>query len=72
MEHYVSTIMPFEESNKREVLNKIQLMVRSNAIGIPLLAVIQGIISLGGYLLCDAPNPYLTSFATAFALLFHW
>ena len=67
MEHYVSTIMPFEESNKREVLNKIQLMVRSNAIGIPLLAVIQGIISLGGYLLCDAPNPYLTALFTAFA-----
>lgn len=67
MEHYVSTIMPFEESNKREVLNKIRLMVRSNAIGIPLLAVIQGIISLGGYLLCDAPNPYLTALLTAFA-----
>lgn len=67
MEHYVSTIMPFEEINKREVLNKIQLMVRSNAIGIPLLAVIQGIISLGGYLLCDAPNPYLTALLTAFA-----
>lgn len=67
MEHYVSTIMPFGESNKREVLNKIQLMVRSNAIGIPLLAVIQGIISLGGYLLCDAPNPYLTALLTAFA-----
>ena len=67
MEHYVSTIMPFEECNKREVLNKIQLMVRSNAIGIPLLAVIQGIISLGGYLLCDAPNPYLTALLTAFA-----
>lgn len=67
MEHYVSTIMPFEESNKREMLNKIQLMVRSNAIGIPLLAVIQGIISLGGYLLCDAPNPYLTALLTAFA-----
>ena len=67
MEHYVSTIMPFTESNKREVLNKIQLMVRSNAIGIPLLAVIQGVISLGGYWLCDAPNPYLTALLTAFA-----
>lgn len=42
-------------------------MVRSNAIGIPLLAVIQGVISLGGYWLCDAPNPYLTALLTAFA-----
>ena len=67
MENFVSTILPFKEKNKKEVLNKVQLMVRSNAIGIPLLAIIQGIISLGGYLLCDAPNPILTSLLTAFA-----
>lgn len=67
MESYVTVLLPFEEENKREVLEKIQLMVRSNAIGIPLLAVIQGFISLGGYLLCGAPNPILTAFLTAFA-----
>lgn len=67
MEHYISTLLPFDESNKQEVLSKIELMVRSNAIGIPLLAVIQGVISFGGYLLCGAPNPVLSAMLTAFA-----
>ena len=67
MEQFISDLMPFEENNKREVLQKIQLIVRSNAIGIPLLAIIQGFISLFGYLLCDAPNPVLTAMLTAFA-----
>ena len=48
MEQFISELLPFEENNKREVLQKIQLIVRSNAIGIPLLAIIQGIISLFG------------------------
>lgn len=67
MEAYISTILPFTEENKREVLKKIQIIVRSNAIGIPLLAIIQGIISLGGYLLAGAPNPFLAAMLTAFA-----
>ncbi len=66
MEHYVSTLLPFKAENKIEVLKKVQLMVRSNAIGIPLLAIIQGFISLGGYLICDAPNPFLSAMLTAF------
>ena len=49
------------------MLQKIQLIVRSNAIGIPLLAIIQGFISLFGYLLCHAPNPVLTAMLTGFA-----
>ena len=67
MEHYISTLLPFKAENKIEVLKKVQLMVRSNAIGIPLLAIIQGFISLGGYLICDAPNPFLSAMLTAFA-----
>ena len=49
MEQFISELLPFEENNKREVLQKIQLIVRSNAIGIPLLAIIQGIISLPAF-----------------------
>ena len=50
-----------------EVLEEVDRIVRSNAIGIPLLAIIQGIISLGGYWLCSAPNPILTAMLTGFA-----
>ena len=67
MERYVHTLLPFKEKYKREVLEEVDLIVRSNAIGIPLLAIIQGVISLGGYWLCGAPNPVLTALLTGFA-----
>ncbi len=66
MEAYISALLPFTEKNKRKVLKKIQVIVRSNAIGIPLLAVIQGTISLGGYLLAGVANPFLAAMLTAF------
>lgn len=67
MEHYISTLLPFKENNKQEVLQKIHVIVRSNAIGIPLLAVIQGCISLLGYWLCGVPNPLLAALFTGVA-----
>ncbi|MCI5579793.1 MAG: AI-2E family transporter [Phocaeicola plebeius] len=67
MEQYIHTLLPFKEKYKMEVLEEVDRIVRSNAIGIPLLAIIQGIISLGGYWLCSAPNPILTAMLTGFA-----
>ncbi len=67
MECFVSSILPFRPENKREVMHKIVLIVRSNAIGIPMLAFFQGAISLGGYLLSDIPDPLLAAVLTAFA-----
>lgn len=67
MEAYIATLLPFKEENKKDVLTQIKLIVRSNAIGIPLLALIQGVIALGGYLLSSAPNPLLAALLTAFA-----
>ncbi len=67
MEHYISTLLPFKEDNKQEVLQQIHVIVRSNAIGIPLLAVIQGCISLLGYWICNVPNPLLAALFTAVA-----
>lgn len=67
MEQYVHTVLPFKEKYKKEVLAEVELIVRSNAIGIPLLAIIQGAISLGGYWLCGVPNAVLTAMLTGFA-----
>lgn len=67
MERYIYTVLPFKDKFKREVLEEVDLIVRSNAIGIPLLAIIQGVISLGGYWICGAPNPILTAMLTGFA-----
>lgn len=39
MEAYVNDILPFNEANTQEVIHEINMIVRSNAIGIPLLAI---------------------------------
>ena len=56
MEAYVNDILPFNESNTQEVTNEINMIVRSNAIGIPLLAIIQGGVAMIGYFLSEHPT----------------
>lgn len=69
MEAYIYDIMPFSRENKLDVLNEINMIVSSNAIGIPLLAIIQGLIALGGYLIFNAPSPLFFAFLTCFATI---
>ena len=54
MEAYVNDILPFNEANTQEVIHEINMIVRSNAIGIPLLAIIQGGVAMIGFLTCFA------------------
>lgn len=69
MEAYIYDILPFKKDNKLEVLNEINMIVTSNAIGIPLLAIIQGLIAMGGYWIFNAPSPFLFGFLTCFATI---
>ena len=69
MEAYVNDILPFNEANTQEVIREINMIVRSNAIGIPLLAIIQGGVATIGYLLFGAPNILLLGFLTCFATI---
>ncbi|MDE6163328.1 MAG: AI-2E family transporter [Bacteroides sp.] len=69
MEAYVNDILPFNETNTQEVTNEINMIVRSNAIGIPLLAIIQGGVAMIGYLLFGAPNILMLGFLTCFATI---
>ena len=50
MEQYIYELLPFSDSNKKHVMNEINMIVRANAIGIPLLAIIQGAIATFGIL----------------------
>ena len=76
MENYLYTLFPFSDQNKDEVLNEINMIVKSNAIGIPLLAVIQGIVAVIGYLsfrLRSAVIWFLTCIATIIPIVGpHW
>ena len=69
MEAYVNDILPFNETNTQEVIHEIYMIVRSNAIGIPLLAIIQGGVAMIGYLLFGAPNILMLGFLTCFATI---
>ena len=69
MEAYVNDILPFNETNTQEVIHEINMIVRSNAIGIPLLAIIQGGVAMIGYLLFGTPNILMLGFLTCFATI---
>lgn len=69
MENYIYDILPFKESNKQKVINETHVIVRSNAIGIPLLAIIQGAIAAIGYLIFGTPSPILFGLVTCFATI---
>ena len=67
MENYIMDILPFTEKNKLTILHDVNMVVKSNAIGIPLLAVIQGGVAMIGYFIFGAPNALLLGFLTCFA-----
>lgn len=69
MENYIHDIMPFSQKNADEVTHKINRIIRANAIGIPLLAIIQGTVALIGYFIFGAPNALLMGFLTCFATI---
>lgn len=66
MEQYLASIIPMKNVNKKETMDKINKMVKSNAIGIPLVAILQGIIAFIGYIIFNVPNAGLAAIATGF------
>ncbi len=56
MENYIMDILPFTEKNKLTILHDVNMVVKSNAIGIPLLAVIQGAVAMLGYYIFNVPD----------------
>jgi predicted PurR-regulated permease PerM len=69
MEKYVFNLLPFNEENKYTVTREVHHIVASNAIGIPLLAVLQGFVAFLGYWAAGTPSAVLFGFMTAFATI---
>jgi predicted PurR-regulated permease PerM len=67
IEHYVYDLLPFKERNRRNITKEVYRMVRTNAIGIPLLATIQGGVAYAGYLICGVPSAVFFAVLTSFA-----
>ncbi len=49
MERKLTVMLPFSDENKNVIWEETQMMVRSNAIGIPVLAICQGLVAALGY-----------------------
>ena len=69
IEQYFYELLPFSPENRKNITSEVYVMVRSNAIGIPLLAIIQGLIAYIGYLIFGVPSALLFGFLTCFSTI---
>lgn len=68
-ERGLKEILPFREENKQILAEETKEIIRANAIGIPLLAIIQGVFALIGYLIFGIEKPILFAILTAFSTI---
>lgn len=67
MERNIRANLPLKNTNTNKVLQEVREMVVSNAIGIPVLGVIQGLLAMIGYYLFGVPQPILWGIVTGIA-----
>jgi predicted PurR-regulated permease PerM len=67
MEEELYEYVPLKDGNVELIGKEIETMVISNAIGIPLISFIQGVVALIGYLVIGVKEPFLWFVATAIA-----
>lgn len=56
MESYIASMIPFSKQSKHELWTEFFMMVRSNAIGIPILGAVQGAVAIIGYWIFGVEN----------------
>jgi predicted PurR-regulated permease PerM len=69
MEEDLYEYIPLKDGNVELIGKEVRTMVISNVIGIPLIALIQGIVGLIGYLIIGIPEPFLWFVATSIAAM---
>lgn len=69
MEHWLYEHVPLKDENVKKIGKEIVDMVVSNAIGIPMLALIQAVFAYLAYLILGVPDPLLWGSVTAFAAM---
>lgn len=66
MEDWIEDVLPLRKDNLNRVRRQINRMVISNAVGIPLIALLQGVAGLILYLILGIQEPLLWFALTAF------
>ncbi|HEX2607345.1 MAG TPA: AI-2E family transporter [Flavisolibacter sp.] len=69
MEEALYEYIPLKDGNVELIGKEVQTMVISNTIGIPLIALIQGVVGLIGYLIIGVSEPFLWFAATSIAAM---
>ena len=69
MEKYLNDFIPLKEKNRAMLSKETNIMIRANAIGIPLLALIQGFVGALGYAIFGVGEFTLWGFLTGVASL---
>jgi predicted PurR-regulated permease PerM len=69
MEESLYEYIPLKDANVELIGREVKVMVISNTIGIPLIALIQGVIGLIGYLIIGVKEPWLWFVATSIAAM---
>jgi len=69
MESTIYHAIPFSQQSKQELWTEVNMMVRSNAIGIPILALCQGFVAVLGYWLLGVENPIFWGGMTAISTI---
>ncbi|ERJ60803.1 AI-2E family transporter [Sphingobacterium paucimobilis] len=67
MEKAIERAIPFSVRSKNEIWNEVNLMVRSNALGIPILGICQGLVAMLGYWIFGVENFVLLGVLTGVA-----
>ena len=67
MEGYIARGIPFSPKSKQELWKEFDSMVRSNAIGIPILGFFQGLVAVVGYWIFGVENFILLGMLTGIA-----
>ncbi len=69
MENYINDFIPLKIKNRLLLSKETDLMIRANAIGIPLLAIIQGLVGMLGYFVFGIKEFGVWGFLTGVASL---
>lgn len=69
MEKYLRDFIPLKKHNLSLLTHETIMMIRANAIGIPLLAVIQGLVAMLGYFIFGVNEYGVWAFVTGVASL---
>lgn len=64
MELWLRKNLPLKNRNSEKVMTEVRGMVLSNAIGIPILAFVQGVIAIIGYMIFGIEEPILWGIIT--------